>query len=316
MITLKWSQPPSPIMVTLLQFRVQAGDQVLDEHLKNAPANAMYTSKTIRNQLISICGTVILEKILKEIRDAGFYSVIADEATDAANQEQLSITVQYDIVKDNAPCEKFLGFLWCQEGVTGEVISGYILSQLSNWQLPATLLRGQSYDGAGAMSGCVRGAAARIHAGYPKALYIHCASHRLNLCVMQCCKISEVSNVMETVGSIARFFNNSPKRQIALEGWITSVFPTEEKRRKLKDLCRTRWIERHDAFDVFVDLYVAIVSCFEDLIHAPPSEWNRDTRSEAHSFLLALSQFSFIITLIVTRTTLAYTRGLAVKLQG
>ena len=51
-------------------------------------------------------------------------------------------------------------------------------------------------------------------------------------------------------------------------------------------------------------------------MHASPTEWNRQTRSEAHSFLLALSQFSFIITLIVTKTILGYTRGLAVKLQG
>ena len=266
--------------LALLQFRVKAGDQVLDDHLKTAPANALYTSKTIQNELISICGNIILERILKEIRDAGFYSVIADEATDAANQEQLSITVRY--VKDGAPCERFLGFLKCQAGVTGEAISEYILSQLSVWQLSATLLRGQSYDGAGSMSGSVRGAAARISAKYPKALYVHCAAHRLNLCVMKCCNNRDFSNVMDTVSSIARFFNNSPKRQIALESWITSVLPSEEKRRKLKDLCRTRWIERHDAYDVFIDLFVAIVSCFEHLVHASPTEWNRETRSEAH----------------------------------
>ena len=184
------------------------------------------------------------------------------------------------------------------------------------WQLPVTKLRGQSYDGAGAMSGSVRGAAACISAKYPKALYVHCAAHRLNLCVMKCCNNREISNAMDTVSSIARFFNNSPKRQIALETWITSVLPSEEKRQKLKDLCRTRWIERHDAYYVFINLYVVLVSCFEDIVHASPTEWNRESRSEAHSFLLALSQFSFIITLVVTRTTLAYTRGLAVKLQG
>ena len=67
---------------------------------------------------------------------------------------------------------------------------------------------------------------------------------------------------------------------------------------------------------MFIDLYVPLVSCFEDPVHASPTEWNGETHSEAHSFLLALSQFLLIITLIVTRTTLAYTRGLAAKLQG
>ena len=41
-----------------------------------------------------------------------------------------------------------------------------------------------------------------------------------------------------------------------------------------------------------------------------------DTRSGAHSFLLGLSQFSFIFTLVVTQAMLAYTKGLSVKLQG
>ena len=59
-----------------------------------------------------------------------------------------------------------------------------------------------------------------------------------------------------------------------------------------------------------------MISCLEELVHASPAEWNRDTRSEAHSFLLALSQFSFIVTLVITQRILAYTRGLSVKLQG
>ena len=38
----------------LLQFRVQAGDQVLKDHLTTASGNALYTSKTIQNELIAI----------------------------------------------------------------------------------------------------------------------------------------------------------------------------------------------------------------------------------------------------------------------
>ena len=81
-------------------------------------------------------------------------------------------------------------------------------------------------------------------------------------------------------------------------------------------LCRTRWVERHDAYEVFTDLFVVIVSCLEQIANAPPAEWNRETRSEAQSFLLAVSQFSFIVTLTVTQKILAFTRGLSVKLQG
>ena len=75
-------------------------------------------------------------------------------------------------------------------------------------------------------------------------------------------------------------------------------------------------MERHEAFDVFVDLYLPLVSCLEEISRSSPSQWNRDTRHEAQSFLLALSQFSFIVSLLLTQKILAYVKGISVKLQG
>ena len=62
------------------------------------------------------------------IKKASFFSAIADEATDAANEEQLSICVRF--VANGLPCEKFLAFHECQSGVTGEAIADDILSKL------------------------------------------------------------------------------------------------------------------------------------------------------------------------------------------
>ena len=59
------------------------------------------------------------------------------------------------------------------------------------------LLRGQAYDGAGSMSGKTKGTAARITSLHPKALYAHCAAHKLNLCIVKCCSIIEVDNMMQ-----------------------------------------------------------------------------------------------------------------------
>ena len=89
--------------IALLQFRIHAGDKLLKEHLHTARGNALYTSKTVQNEMITICGNFIRQKLLKSVRDACFFSVIADEATDAANKEQLSITVRF--VDKSEPCE-------------------------------------------------------------------------------------------------------------------------------------------------------------------------------------------------------------------
>ena len=57
----------------LLQFRVDAGDKVLKEYLETAQHNAVYTSKTIQNELIVICGELLRNKILTEVRAAQFF---------------------------------------------------------------------------------------------------------------------------------------------------------------------------------------------------------------------------------------------------
>ncbi|KAL5515813.1 hypothetical protein EMCRGX_G001034 [Ephydatia muelleri] len=87
--------------LALLNVRIQAGDRVLEEHLKNSTSNALYTSKTVQNELIVICGDIIRNKILAKVLQAKYFSIIADEATDVANDEQLSICIRYVEEADN-----------------------------------------------------------------------------------------------------------------------------------------------------------------------------------------------------------------------
>lgn len=64
--------------MVLLQLRVQSGDKVLTDHLQfgGHHRNALYTSKTIRNELIDVCDHIIRTDILKEVRAAPFFSIM------------------------------------------------------------------------------------------------------------------------------------------------------------------------------------------------------------------------------------------------
>ena len=114
--------------MALLQFCIQAGDKVLSDHLQSAPANATYTSKT-QNELIVICGDLIHNKILERVRQACYFSVLADEATDVSSDEQLSISIHY--LDEGSLKEVFMGFHKCVTGVTGEAIADDILVKRS-----------------------------------------------------------------------------------------------------------------------------------------------------------------------------------------
>ena len=70
--------------------------------------NAKYTSKTIQNELTIICGDLIRNKILERVRQACYFSVLADEATDIFNDEQLSISIHY--LDEGSPNEIFMDF--------------------------------------------------------------------------------------------------------------------------------------------------------------------------------------------------------------
>ena len=75
-------------------------------------------------------------------------------------------------------------------------------------------LRGQSYDGAGNMAGTIRGTAAIVSAQCPLALYLHCASHALNLAVVKSLEVTSVRNMIAVVDRVLTFFSAHPKRRV------------------------------------------------------------------------------------------------------
>ena len=111
----------------------------------------------------------------------------------------------------------------------------------------------KAYDGASNMSASTAGVQARIREASPLALYTHCQSHQLNLCIVKACSLPKIRNASGVISEIANF---SPKRQHFFEHVIESDAPTEKKT-KLKDLCRTRWVQRIDSYN---DLYSSIIN--------------------------------------------------------
>ena len=113
------------------------------------------------------------------------------------------------------------------------------------------------------MSGKYRGAAAIIQRDYPKALYVHCVSHVLNLCVVPACSIQAIRNMYGVVGEICLFFNYSPKRQQELQEYIENLLVETTSKTKLVNLCKTRWVARIEDFEVFRGMLPAIVTWLE-----------------------------------------------------
>jgi len=77
----------------LLRFRTNAGDKVLESHLKNATPRKSYISKAVQNEIIECCRLEIHDKILSKVSTAKFYAIMFDESTDLSGRSQLSTSV-------------------------------------------------------------------------------------------------------------------------------------------------------------------------------------------------------------------------------
>ena len=160
----------------LVSLLVESGDEHLRDHIKNAPSHARYTSPQIQNEIISIIGDLIQERIIKGINKEGsLYAVLADETQDIATVEQLNICLRY--VSEGKIHEDFICFLdlfeenfeidfsSLKEGeviepkMTGKKIGQTIVEKLTLLGLDVMYCVRQGYEGAASMSSSSIGAA-------------------------------------------------------------------------------------------------------------------------------------------------------------
>ncbi|XP_047135471.1 uncharacterized protein LOC124812642 [Hydra vulgaris] len=142
----------------LLAYRVDAGDKVLEHHLKSSGKNATYISKTVQNELINICVQIITKKKIKEAKIAKYFLVIADETTDVSHHDQLCVCICIVcLINDfHTIREELLNFEKAND-LSGKRLGELIIQNLKGHSLDLFYLVGQGYDGASAMSGCYNG---------------------------------------------------------------------------------------------------------------------------------------------------------------
>ena len=143
------------------------GNSILQNHLLSASKNALYTSKTIQNEIIHIYASKIRKFLTKQVRDSNLpYSIIADEVTDPhANREIICICLRFvDLTSPNEPLIKecLINFLNL-ERANASAITQKILESLTqpSVSLDLTKIRGQAYDGAAVMSSSIAGVQAK-----------------------------------------------------------------------------------------------------------------------------------------------------------
>ena len=108
--------------MAFLTYRAEA-DPDLQQHLKSCPKNAKYTNHRIQNELINLCGNQIRNKIIASVKNAGVFTVLADETADVSCTEQVVICIRYSMKGDKkySAQEDFVTFIPTRD-TTGETL--------------------------------------------------------------------------------------------------------------------------------------------------------------------------------------------------
>ena len=65
---------------------------------------------------------MITKRLVDDVKRAKFFSILADEATDCSNTEQMALVLRF-VDNSSKIREDFLGFIECSDELSGEALS-------------------------------------------------------------------------------------------------------------------------------------------------------------------------------------------------
>uniref|UniRef100_H3AME6 Uncharacterized protein n=1 Tax=Latimeria chalumnae TaxID=7897 RepID=H3AME6_LATCH len=166
-----------------------------------------WISHDIINEMLSIMAYNVLHTLMKEIHEAVFYAIIVDKTTDISVREQVSFC--FRIVKEDLVVEE---------------ISFWLLH--NRFYLSTDKCRGQCYDGAANVAGHRCGLQALVQEEEPRAVFVHCLAHTLNLVVQDVAQsIGMCRTFLSLIGDLITLVKASPKCLV----WFEKFQQEEDK---------------------------------------------------------------------------------------
>lgn len=268
-----------------------------------------YMNSATQNEIIEIMAQQVLESIIKEVKDACIFSIIADETMDLSRHEQVALIVRY-VSHALIVNERFIGF-YRTVRTDGASLAALIKNTLETLGLDLSSLRGQCYDGAASMRGPYKGVASRILNENSLAFYVHCHAHILNLCIVDMASsVPAVRNAFGTLQTLRNFIEGSAKRHSVLEK-LTAAKQFAGGAKTLKSLSDTRWNCRVEAIKAVLDNFEEIVEALSEI-----AESGSKVGAEANALLKSVQDFGFIYCLVFMRRVLVVTDTLNKMLQA
>uniref|UniRef100_A0A3Q3X8M9 THAP-type domain-containing protein n=1 Tax=Mola mola TaxID=94237 RepID=A0A3Q3X8M9_MOLML len=298
----------------IIDYRISVGDEALKKRFEATAVNTEYLSATQQSQLLDICENTVREEMLMEVRESRFFSLVTGNLIEFASKKHLPLFLRF-VNQHNVLREEFLDFV-AFDGDEAVLVDRLEAQLTERWGLSMEDCRGQAHKATGTSTTKMKAVAVLLMEKYPLALHMPCSHSALNIHLANNLPFPNVQVVTETLRRIGAFFRTSFTQDELQKAISTHYQKSEEKRAALWEACGSGWTDAHNAFDLLLDLLPPLLLCMDSIRGNEDGRFEDATTADAYLIAETLADFEIIVTIVILKNVLTFTRAFGRNLQG
>ncbi|XP_024117434.1 52 kDa repressor of the inhibitor of the protein kinase [Oryzias melastigma] len=293
---------------SFLKHRLNYGEQEQHDESKT------FCSSKELNQLIDVCEKYLRGQVIEEVKQNGLFSLITDDPVKISGEWCLPVFVRY-VHQSAGQRETFVGFLNFK-GDKDTMVDKMLSEITDQWGLNLERCIGQAHSCSGTHFHQIKMFSEKLKERHPRAVVAFRSTCGLNMSLAKSMSLPGVGLVLSTLEKIESFFCQSPLLQVEFEQVLSMFYPNKDKANELKEICRGSWMRGDDAFEVVLEIIEPLLLCVDSVHDNEDMRWNDQATHNALEISKAVTDFEFIMTLIVLKNVLTVTRAFGKSLQG
>ncbi|XP_028840487.1 uncharacterized protein LOC114793048 [Denticeps clupeoides] len=272
-----------------------------------------YVSKSEMQEVLRVCEDAVREGILAEIGNS-FFSLFIDRVVQLGEEDYLPLFLRFVDSFDVMRLE-LMGFV--ETTLDCESLCERLFEIITKeWQLDLSYCRGQAYLGSGDVTYKLKAFACKIQEKYPLAICTHSSCYSFNVWWSKSIPVPSITRALDTFEQVILFFSSSPALERQLDQVIgIGLRESFEKIHELQGTYCSSWLEKHDSYDVFVQMLEPLVECLEKIQSNKPQRWSTTVSTRASAVLQLICDFDFIVSMVALKNVSSFTKELSAGLQ-